>query len=140
MASTDDWYEAEQIHRAAQDGNLVEIMRLIREGLDINAFDILSRTPLHYAVEKEHYLVAKWLLENGAEVNANEEERIGETPLSLAVQGNYPEIVELLLKHGAKPDISGWMGLTARTRAKKRNDDDGMKIDALLTKYCPKET
>lgn len=139
MGFTKDWYELERIHRAAQAGNLDEIKRLIREGANINAFDALSRTPLHYAVEKEHYLVAKWFLENGADVNANEEEHIGETPLSIAVQGNYPEMVELLLKYGANPDIPGWMALTARMRAQKRKDDDGMKISALLTKFCPKK-
>jgi ankyrin repeat protein len=135
MPYRDDWYDAKQLHYAAQDGNIEEVARLVGEGFAINQFDYLSRTPLHYAVEGEHYLVAKWLLENGADVNANEEEKIGETALSLAAQGAYPEIVELLLRHGANPDIPGWMGITAQDRAQKRKDENGVKINALLTRY-----
>jgi ankyrin repeat protein len=137
MPYREDWYEAEQLHRAAQDGNFDEVVRLVGAGFNINEFDDLSRTPLHCAVEGEHYLVAKWLLENGANVNANEEERIGETALSLAAQGGYPEIVELLLTYGANPDIPGWMSITARHRAQKRKDEDGVKINALLSQYHP---
>ena len=137
MQYRDDWYEAEQLHRAAQDGNIEEVARLVDEGFELNQFDDLSRTPLHYAVEGEHYSVAKWLLENGADVNANKEEKIGETALSLAAQGSYPEMVELLLMHGANPDIPGWMSITARHRAQKRRDTDGEKINALFTRYRP---
>lgn len=137
MPHRDDWYEAEQLHRAAQDGNLDEVIRLIGEGFAVNQFDDLSRTPLHCAVEGEHYRVAKWLLENGAEVNANEEGKIGETALSLAAQGDYPELVELLLMHGANPDIPGWMSITARHRAQKRKDAEGAQINELLDRYRP---
>lgn len=59
MGTTDDRYETEQLHRAAQDGNIDEVARLIREGFKVNKFDTLSRTPLHYAVEKEHYFITK---------------------------------------------------------------------------------
>jgi hypothetical protein len=60
---------------------------------------------------------------------------IGETPLSLAVQGEYPEMVELLMKHGANPDIQGWVGLTARIRAKRRVDDTGRGIAAIIESF-----
>ena len=137
MQYREDWYDAEQLHRAAQDGNLDEVARLVREGFEVNQFDDLSSTPLHYAVEGGHYLVAKWLLENGADVNAYEQDKIGETALSLAAQGSYPGIAELLLTHGANPDIPGWMSITARHRAQKRNDPDGSQIKALLNRYRP---
>ena len=54
----------------------------------LDVFDDLGRTPLHYAVEGEHYRAAEWLLQQGANVNANDEASIGETPLALAVQRN----------------------------------------------------
>ena len=79
----DDWFEAERLHRAANEGDIAEMARLVASGYDVNLFDDLSRTPLHYAVEGEHYKAAEWLLKNGAAVNANEEELIGETPLCL---------------------------------------------------------
>jgi hypothetical protein len=34
-----DWYETEQLHFAAQDGDLERVKELIEEGYDINAFD-----------------------------------------------------------------------------------------------------
>jgi ankyrin repeat protein len=136
--SRDDWFEAERLHRAAAEGDLPEIQRLVAAGYDVNGFDAdLSRTPLHYSVEGEQYKAAQWLIEAGANVNAHEEEKIGETPLSLAAQGNYPEIVELLLRNGADPDISGWMGLTARIRAQRRTDEEGKKISLLLEQFKP---
>jgi ankyrin repeat protein len=131
----EDWFTAEQLIRAAQAGDLLEVQRLAAAGFDINLMDELYRAALHYSVEAEHYKVAEWLIEHGANVNLREEEMIGETALCLAAQGDYPEIAELLLRHGADPDITGWMQQTARTRAHKRKDADGHKIAALIERY-----
>jgi ankyrin repeat protein len=51
---SDDWFEAERLHRAAADGDVAQMESLVAAGSDINVFDELSRTPLHYAVEGEH--------------------------------------------------------------------------------------
>ncbi|WP_071323456.1 ankyrin repeat domain-containing protein [Janthinobacterium sp. 1_2014MBL_MicDiv] len=114
-----------------------EMRRLLDAGFPPRLFDDLSCTPLHYAVQGEHYHAAELLLGAGAQVNAHEQDRIGETPLCLAVQGDYPEMVGLLLSHGADPDIPGWMGLTARLRARKRKDEAGRQIAALLARHAP---
>jgi ankyrin repeat protein len=135
--SREDWFEAEQLIRAAQDGDLLAVQQLAASGFDVNLMDELSKAALHYSVEGEHYKVAQWLIENGADVNLHDDEMIGETALSLAAQGDYPEIVELLLKHGADPDITGWMKQTARTRAHKRKDAEGKKIAGLIEQYKP---
>jgi ankyrin repeat protein len=132
MALREDWFEVEKLHRAACEGNLSEISRLVAEGFDIDAFDDLSRTPLHYAVEERQFDAAQLLISLGSDVNRHDEEMIGETPLSLAAQGDSPEIVELLMTHGAIADILGWMGLTARIRAKQRSDENGRIIAAIL--------
>lgn len=135
MDHGDDWFEAERLHRAAAEGDIDEMERLVEAGYQIGMFDDLSFTPLHCAVEKEQYKAAVWLLKHGAEVNANDFDRIGETPLCIGVRGNYPEIVELLLQHGANPDINGWMGLTATIRAHDRKDEDGKNICELIELY-----
>jgi ankyrin repeat protein len=138
MSHPDDWFEVERLHRAARDGDVKEMERLVAAHYDVNLFDDLSRAPLHYAVEGEHYKAAEWLLNHGACVNRYEDEKIGETALCFAVQQDYPEMVELLMKHGADPDIPGWMGQTARYRAYKRKDEDGKKICSILERYaCP---
>lgn len=136
-AIREDWFEAERLHRAAQDGDLDEMSALAKAGFKLSEFDELSRTPLHYAVEGEHYKAVRWLLENGAEVDAHQEELIGETALCQAARQSYPELVELLLKHGADPDLPGWMNISARIRAQGRKDEEGKKIAALIEKYKP---
>ena len=133
----EDWFEAERLHRAASDGNIPEMDRLVREGRGVNDLDDLSRGPLHYAVEGEHYNAVVWLLDHGADVNLRDAELIGETTLSFAAQGEYKEMVELLLRNGADPDIKGWMAQTARSRADKRKDPEGLEISALIEKYNP---
>ncbi len=133
----EDWFEAERLHRAASDGNIPEMDRLVREGRGVNVLDDISRGPLHYAVEGEHYNAAAWLLEHGADVNLHDAELIGETSLSFAAQGEFKEMVELPLRNGADPDIKGWMAQTARSRAVKRKDAEGQEIAALITKYNP---
>ena len=133
----EDWFEAEQLIRAAQDGDLLSVQRLAAQGFNVNLMDELGKAALHHCVEREHYKLALWLMENGANVNLHDDEMIGETALSLAARGHYPEMVELLLKHGADPDITGWMQQTARTRARRRNDPEGKKIAALIEHYKP---
>lgn len=138
VAIDENWFENERLHRAAAEGDLQEMRRLLEVGHPLDRFDDLGRTPLHYAVEGEHYKTAKWLIEQGAKVDANDDATIGETPLALAVQQDYPEMVELLLANGADPDITGWMANTARMRASRRTDDDGKKIASLIRKFRPR--
>lgn len=142
MADDDDdddwaWFEAERLHRAAADGDLEEIARLIDAGADVHAYDDLSLTPLHHAAREGHCAAAARLLAHGADVNANDSDRIGETPLSEAVQGSHADMVELLLRHGANPDINGWMGLTARIRAARQKDAAGLRIQTLIADHVP---
>ncbi len=45
----DDWFERERLHRAAADGDLPEVERLVRSGAEIDVFDDSRQTPLHHA-------------------------------------------------------------------------------------------
>ncbi|MDB5848421.1 MAG: hypothetical protein JWP29_2173 [Rhodoferax sp.] len=137
MSIDENWFENERLHRAAAEGNLEEMGKLLMAGYGIDIFDELGLAPLHYAVQNGCYGAAQWLIAQGANVNGNDEESIGETPLALAVGRDNPEMVELLLKHGADPDITGWMANTARDRAVRRQDEDGRKIAALIQQNRP---
>ncbi|WP_091873915.1 MULTISPECIES: ankyrin repeat domain-containing protein [Massilia] len=134
----DDWFEAERLHRAAEDGDLQEIARLILSGYDVNLFDDMGHTPMHRAVLGGQNDAVQVLLRQGADVNANDHATIGETPLGLAVQGEHSGLVRLLLESGADPDITGWMGLTARMRADHRTDATGRDIREALARRSPK--
>jgi ankyrin repeat protein len=130
--SHDGWYEKEQLHFAAQDGDLSLIKRLLAEGFDINAFDGLGMTPLHWAAKREHLEAAAFLIEAGADVNARDEARIGDTALG-EVAGNCSyEMARLLVDAGADPSIRGWMQLNALDQAKRRKRADGPRVYALL--------
>jgi ankyrin repeat protein len=136
----DDWYQKEQLHFAARDGDLSRVKHLVESGYDVNALDDgLSYTPLHYSVEGEFFAVSSYLLSSGADVNAHDEERIGETPLGAAAASCSYEMAKLLVDAGANPAIQGWMGLTAIDRAKQRKKGEGQKVYDLLVETAKRK-
>ena len=137
MTMDDDWFEIERLHRAAADADLPEVQRLVAAGHALDAFDEADRTPLHWAADAGHLAVVECLLGLGADANAHLAARIGETALCLAVQRNEPAIVSVLLAAGADPDLPGWMGLTARLRAQRRQDANGRRIALLIDGQRP---
>jgi ankyrin repeat protein len=72
------------------------------------------------------------LLSVGANVNAYDEGRIGETPLGAVAESCSYEMAKLLVDAGANPAIKGWMGLTAIYRAKQRKKTEGQSVYDLL--------
>ncbi|MBF0386862.1 MAG: ankyrin repeat domain-containing protein [Candidatus Omnitrophica bacterium] len=112
-----DWCKEEQLHFAAQDGDLNKCKELIEQGFSVNQFNDMAKTPLHYAAEKEQPEVVKLLIASGADVNAHDVSRIGNTPLrEVAATCSY-EMAKLLIDLGANPTIPGWMQLTALHQA-----------------------
>lgn len=102
----DDWHEAWQLHFAVMDGNVEKCAQLIVAGYDINAFDDIGNTPLHYAAEKEHFELVSFLISNGANVNSLDVARIGQTPLAHVAQACSLKMAKMLLDAGADPTLS----------------------------------
>jgi ankyrin repeat protein len=137
---TEDWFEKEQLHIAADEGDLIRVKKLVEEGREVNAFDsTLSFTPLHYAAKGERIEIVKYLLSVGADVNAHEEDKIGETPLGAVAENCSYELAELLVKAGANPIIPGWMQITALDRAGERKRDEGRRVYELLHEVAKKK-
>lgn len=135
-----DWYQKEQLHIAADHGDLNKVKELVENGYDVNAFDEdLSFTPLHYAVKSSHIEVVRYLLSVGANVNAHEEEKIGETPLGEVAANCSYEMAELLVKAGANPTIPGWTQLTALDHARDRKREEGVRVYKLLVETAKKK-
>jgi ankyrin repeat protein len=127
-------HEQTSLHAAAEEGFLEVLKRLLEaDGINaLNRFDYISRTPLMCAVEADQLLAAQILISAGADVNAFDEENIGNTALHCAVFSGTCKAVELLLNAGANPNISGWMGITAMDKAAQREDVEGRRILSLL--------
>lgn len=131
----DDWYEREQLHFAVQNGDEAQVKRLLHFSDMLSYFDTIGCTPLHYAVEKENFKIARLLLQSGADINAHDAEHIGETPLGRVAGTCTPEMARFLVENGANPDIPGWMQLTALYRAQRRKDEDGPTVVEILSKH-----
>ena len=72
---------------------------LLDHGVDIN-IEESGYTPLHKAVARRNFDVMKWLIEWGADINA--EDAAGETVLDMAVRNKYNiDIIEFLCSKGA---------------------------------------
>jgi ankyrin repeat protein len=134
MSSGGDWFEREQLHDAAREGDLERVKSFLAHGDDINAFDDTSRTPLHHAIENENLIVAQFLLESGADVNAHEEAKSGDTPLGTIATHCSLAAARILIEAGANPTIPGWMGITPLDRVKQRTDPEGSAVQDLLAR------
>ena len=77
-----------------------------------------QETPLHRAAFKGHWNVVNYLLERGADVNANN----GDTPLHWAVYGGHADIVSVLLSNGANVNAQSPGGWTPLRHAARRPD------------------
>lgn len=135
MPNSDPWevvLEREQLHFAAQEGDVARVAQLLKDGYQPNVFDDLGKTPLHYAAERSHLDVMRLLLASGADVDAHDEAAIGNTPLR-EVAGNCSfEVAKILIDAGADPTIPGWMQLTALHQAQARKKAEGVQVCKLL--------
>ncbi len=129
----DDWFERERLHFAAQYGDIEKMRGLLSAGHDVNAFDDLGMTPLHYAAAAENPVAVMLLLQHGANANARCETMIGDTPLAAIASTCTLQMATLLMEAGADPCIRGWMHLNALDRAKRRIGGDGPKVHELLS-------
>lgn len=129
----DDWFEREQLHFAAGDGDLAAVQTLLADGWDVNAFDEdLAMTPLHYAAAGGHVDVVRVLIANGADVNAIDDSTGGDTPLGHVAQECSFEMAKALLGAGANPLIPGMMQLTPLQLAERRKRPAGRKVYELM--------
>ena len=105
----------------------------------INGFDPMTFSPLMWAArlnKMDHVIL---LIKAGADINAHDESRIGNTALHEAVECADYELIEYLLNSGADPTIQGWMNLNsldkALNRLKSNDSEENQKIVELLKKH-----
>jgi ankyrin repeat protein len=89
------------LHYAALWGlpSIVEFL-VIRHSQDVRSRGFINNeTPLHSALKNGRVVAARFLLDHGADVTAQDQD--GETPLHLASSQGQPEIARILIKRGA---------------------------------------
>jgi ankyrin repeat protein len=76
--------------------------------------------PLHHAAASGDQYTVKTLLDQGADVNA--QNLSGWTPLMHAAYRGHVQIAQMLLDHGADPTIKNRFGETAASIAQKQDN------------------
>jgi len=89
------------LHIPAGKGDLDRVKAEIDSGKDVNSKDIAGQTALMYASEQGRLEVVKYLVENGADVNAQSGGHGRGTALIYASAANRITVMEYLLEHGA---------------------------------------
>jgi len=124
----------DRLHQAADRGDLGAVQALVAEGLPLNAPDPLGHTPLNRAAVSNRFEVVEYLVNAGADVNAQGcgDGWQNDTPLGSVVADGSFEMVMLLLDLGADPSVPGWMGNTPLHRAETRKRRDAKQVHKLL--------
>lgn len=86
----------------------------------------IGETVFHYVVIENALPEAKWLFENGS--NINNQNDFGRTPLSEAACLGYQKMCEFLLSSGADPAIRDTYNGTALSEAAIKNEIDILKL------------
>lgn len=89
--------------------NRMEVLNLIRAGININKVNEAGVSPLVEAVSLNNYAISKILLQNGSDVNGNE----NFIPILIAAYYHNDLIIGLLLKYGADATICDKNGFNA---------------------------
>ena len=134
--------------QAARTGNHEAVKQHLASGADVNATDMIGRTPLHYAagvlykewVEGENAEglvvrtkeITELLIANGADVNAKDDV-LEFTPLHLTAEYGHKEIAESLIAKGADVNEKQyWLGNTPLDWAIEENHTE---LTNLLRKH-----
>jgi ankyrin repeat protein len=85
---------------------LDRLMELVRNSPDLINFSMRGDPPLHAAARKGQLAVARFLIENGADLGLRDSGSY--TPLHRAVEGGHKAMAEMLLAAGANADAAGY--------------------------------
>lgn len=127
------------LYLAVVGNNIIEVRRLIDEGVDINAKNQSDFTALHGAAVVGRTEIGKLLIEKGADVN-----RVAidaSTPLMWAVHYGKTDFVRLLIANGANISMRNVLGKTALDIAidTNRTELHNIILEAVNRKNSPQQ-
>jgi ankyrin repeat protein len=89
------------LHKAASDGDLAKVTKLLAGGADPNSRDSFGRTPAHIAAFGSRYDVLRMLVVGGCDINALERDRYD--VITIAAVKDDRRLVELAIELGGNP-------------------------------------
>lgn len=98
--------------RAIERQDLEKVQLLIKDGVNIDARIIYTKTPLTHAIDLHHSEVALQLLENGCNPTLTEDHFPYSQPIHLAAREDMSNIVEKLIEINCDPDVCDQDGMT----------------------------
>lgn len=116
----------DSLAQCVRDGDTRAVELFLRAGFPPDARDKHGVTLLCLAARSKHIAVAQLLLERGAQLDFQSEDR-GYSPLMDAVLVGSIELVDLFLAKGADPDLSSKDGQTALVVAVGRGDAEAAR-------------
>ena len=141
-----------ELSRAVLNKDLIEVQRLIYWKINnINGTNTYLQTPLHLAVQYEHNNIIKYLIDNGANIHAKDQN--GLTPLHIAAMKGDSETASALIKAGADKEANDnhnrtpthWAAMRGHTEtvlalAKENNSENSSLISRSLNFIFGQET
>lgn len=119
--------DQEDMLNAAWNGQLVEVERLLKDGIDPNSLGEFGVTALSLATQNNQGRVVLSLLEHGADPNM-QDHKAGWFPLMWAAYNGNSKLVKLLIEHGADIDMRNTFGETAMIHAAFEGHDDTVRL------------
>ena len=89
----------DELIAAAEQGDVAAVERLLAAGADVEATDMMGRTPLIAAAYENHLEVARLLIAAGADVNV--QDRTRQSAYLIATSDGYLELLQMTLAAGA---------------------------------------
>mmetsp|Transcript_895 Transcript_895/g.1738 ORF Transcript_895/g.1738 Transcript_895/m.1738 type:complete len:196 (+) Transcript_895:57-644(+) len=109
---------------AAHEGDMVEVLKLVSQGADLDATDDFGWTAVRFAARNGQVNVINTLIQRGCDMN--KASVTGRTPLMSAVGNGHERVVELLMRSGADPKAMDKDGLTAYDIARFFYEAEGL--------------
>ena len=122
--------EIRPLSLAAQIGSLEIVKILVEEGANVDSTNEWGSTALFYALEANHFDIADYLLEEGADIDVS----AGSCPPIIAsVVSCNLNVTRYLVEHGANVNERDATGRDALDYAKLKGEDDTIAYLANIT-------